>query len=290
MGFQRLRNDGFCVNIEPSSHAPSQKELAMTPLCSLRTVFGLVALMLSMASSAAQGDAETIAVLKKTFQERLPAQKVIHVVPSAFDGLYEVFLGTQILYSNKTADYVLNGTLFDGRTKRDLTAARLNELNRIDFHSLPFEHAIKVVKGDGTRQLAVFSDPDCPYCKELEKELVGLTNVTIYTFLYPLKSIHPEAAEKAHAIWCSPDRAAAWTRWMLKGKLATSKACDGDPTDGLVELGTKLNVVGTPTLYFTTGKRMMGGLSAQQISDLLDQSLAESASKPVRQGAVNPGD
>lgn len=261
----------------------------MNTLHTFRTVVALAFLAIAMPAFPAQDDAETVAFIKKTFQERLPDQEIIHVGPSAMEGLYEVFLGTKILYSNRTADYVLNGSLFDGRTQRDLTKLRLNELNRIDFLSLPFDRAIKSVKGDGTRKLAVFSDPDCPFCKALEKELAGVTNVTIYTFLYPLKRIHPEAQAKAHAIWCSPDRVVAWTQWMLEGKLPASKSCEGDPTDGLVELGQKLRIVGTPTLYFSTGTRAMGGLSAQQISDLLNESHSPSNADPVRQGAATPG-
>jgi thiol:disulfide interchange protein DsbC len=227
--------------------------------------------------SATESDAPGIeATVKKALLERYPNQKIVHVVPSAFPGLYEVYTGSEIFYSDVKADYIVSGRLIDARTKTDLTSGRVDELNRIDFKSLPFERAIKVVKGDGSRQLAVFSDPDCPYCKELEKELASVADVTIYTFLYPLEAIHPKAPEKARNIWCADDRAVAWTQWMLEGKEPKSASCGTDPTAELVKLGKDLNVVGTPTLYFSTGKRMVGGRSAKELAELLEKSVAES--------------
>src|SRR5690606_13205020 len=108
-----------------------------------------------------------------------------------------------------------------------------------------------------SRQLAVFSDPDCPYCKALEKELASVTDVTIYTFLFPLP-IHPDAEAKSRKIWCAPDRAQAWLQWMLEEKTPKGPDCGDSPTGELIELGKKLHITGTPTLYLSTGERVTG--------------------------------
>lgn len=238
----------------------------------LGTALTWVTLAVSMPSSAAtDATASVEASIKKSIEERFPDQKIIHVVPAAMSGLYEVYTGTGIMYSDRDANYLVTGSLIDTRTKIDVTTDRLDELNSIDFRSLPFEKAIKVVRGTGAREIAVFTDPDCPYCKGLEKELAGVTDVTIYTFLYPLTTIHPQAAEKARAIWCSPDRAAAWTQWMLEDKAPQSGTCEGNPVDQLVELGQKLNVQGTPTLYFGSGRRIVGGRPSKDLVELMDK-------------------
>jgi thiol:disulfide interchange protein DsbC len=227
--------------------------------------------------SATENDAPAIeAGVKKTILERYPDQKIVHVVPSAFPGLYEVFTGTEIFYADAKVDYIISGRLIDARTKANLTSNRLDELNSIDFKSLPFERAIKVVKGDGSRQLAVFSDPDCPFCKELEKELAKVTDITVYTFLFPLEEIHPKAPEKTRNIWCADDRAVAWTQWMVEGKEPSSASCSTDPTAELVKLGQGLNIHATPTLYLSTGKRMVGGMTAKELTEVLDKTSAES--------------
>ena len=127
----------------------------------------------------------------------------------------------------------------------------MNERGKVDFKTLPVAQAIKVVKGNGSRTFAVFSDPDCPYCQQLEKSLLSVTDYTMYVYLYPIAALHPQAPVKAHAIWCAPDRALAWNEWMKDKKLpATNKACSGDPIDSLQKLGDTLHINSTPTLFF----------------------------------------
>lgn len=252
----------------------------MQPQPAARISVGLLTIMLSLTVFAAQDDKAPIAAsIQKIFEERFPDQKVIHVIPATVDGLYEIFTGTGILYSDWTGEYLVNGSLIESRTKKDLTAGRVDELNRIDFATLPFDHAIKIVRGSGKRQLAVFSDPDCPYCKHLEKELASVEDVTIYTFLYPLERIHPNAAAKSEAIWCAPDRAAAWLQWMVEGREPGNRTCESNPTRQVVELGKQLHIVATPTIYFSNGRRQTGGMRAKALTDALDQVLG--GSKPL---------
>ncbi len=152
--------------------------------------------------------------LKATLEARLGSDAQIKgIAKSPIAGLYEVNLGSQIIYSDANGDYLLLGDLVDAKSRKNLTEARLADLNRIDFASLPFANAVKVVKGNGSRKIAVFSDPNCPYCRQLENTLKSVDNVTVYTFLYPVLS--PDSTAKAKAIWCSADRAKAWEAWML---------------------------------------------------------------------------
>ena len=140
-----------------------------------------LALAVTMATlgCTAQAD-QTTDKLKATLQARLGSDAPIKSVSSAGRGPYEVNLGSQIIYSDAAGDYVLLGDLVDTKTHKNLTDARLSEINKIDFASLPFANAIKVVKGNGARKIAVFSDPNCPYCKKLETTLQSVDNVTVY--------------------------------------------------------------------------------------------------------------
>lgn len=258
----------------------SHRDLAMRTQHAARVTVAFLVAALSLSASAAQANkAAIVASVQKTFEERFPDQKVIHVIPAAIDGLYEIFTGTGILYSDQTGEYLINGSLIESRTGKDLTSNRVDELNRIDFATLPFDRAIKITRGNGNRKLAVFSDPDCPYCKHLEKELASIDDVTIYTFLFPLVRSHPKAAAKSEAIWCAPDRAAAWLEWMVDGKEPERRTCGDNPTPQLIELGKKLHFTGTPTLYFSDGRRQTGGMSAKDLTDAMDRAVAES--KPI---------
>lgn len=214
------------------------------------------------------------ASVKKAVETAYPKLKVVSVTKTPFNGLYEVFLGEEIFYTDeKFSFFIVEGRVIDPKSRKDLTSERREELTKVDFNTLPLNQAIKVVKGNGSRKLVVFSDPDCPYCKQLEqKSLVGLNDVTIYTFLFPLEGLHPDAANKAKAIWCSPDRTKAWQDWMLNGQLTKAATTCNTPVEELAELGRKLGVRGTPLLIFSNGRRVSGAIPAQELESRLAQS------------------
>lgn len=214
-----------------------------------------------------KASAKEIEALQKTLQERYPTMKIVDIQPAPVEGLYEVFTGTSIAYADKSGEYLLSGSLVQTSTKANLSRDRLNERNAIKFDTLPFDQAIKVVKGDGSRKLAIFTDPDCPYCKRLEEELKSVDNVTMYLFMFPLK-IHPQAERRAKAIWCSADRAQAWEQWVLEKK-EPEGTCTNDPVADTLTLAQKLNVNSTPTLYFENGSRESGALPAATLETRL---------------------
>jgi thiol:disulfide interchange protein DsbC len=245
----------------------------------MNTTSGLATLaaLTLLCSSAPGADAtpDTPAQITATLQERFPGIQIEHVTPvSQLSGMYEVVTANEIAYTDAHADFLFAGKLVDTRTHQDLTTQRWNELHKIDFDSLPFDLAIKTVRGDGSKRLAVFSDPDCPYCQQLETELQDLTGVTIYTFLYPLESVHPGAREKAVKIWCAKDQAAAWADWMVKRVPPQSDACKDEPMAKLQQLGAKLGINSTPTLYFADGMRSDGVMPRAQLEQTLAASTA----------------
>lgn len=221
--------------------------------------------------------------LKARLQSQLGAE-VTEIKRLPVPGWYEVNLGTRIFYSDQQGRYLLVGHLIDLKTDENLTAARLAGLNRINFTQLPLANAIKVVKGKdagkNTRQIAVFSDPNCPYCRQLEKSLAQLDNLTIYTFLYPVLS--SDSMAKAQAIWCAVDRSQAWQDWIRDKKLPNKVAnrssntmtithCDTSVLQKNIALGRELNITGTPTLFFSDGRRLTGAVPAKMLEKELIQ-------------------
>jgi thiol:disulfide interchange protein DsbC len=210
--------------------------------------------------------------LRKTIESTYPKVQVQSVNKTPYGGLYEVFLDGQIIYTDEKFSFLIaEGRLIEPKSKRDVTGERMEELTKVDFSSLPLEQAIKVVKGDGSRKLVVFSDPDCPYCKRLEQnELSNITDVTIYTFLYPLEQLHPDSVNKSKAIWCAPDRANAWQNWIVKGQLVQGTTSCDTPIGKTAALARKLGISSTPTLVFANGKRMLGAYPAKDIEKALN--------------------
>ncbi|MEJ0036266.1 MAG: DsbC family protein [Gammaproteobacteria bacterium] len=251
--------------------------LSLIPACFLLTA----AVAKPVAKPAeAPADSAAAAVIKRTLESRFPGTPIVSVTPSPIPGLYEVFTGETLVYSDKTGDHVFNGQFIDTATRTDITAQRLEAHGRIDFDSLPFERAIKVVKGDGSRKIAVFADPDCPYCQKLEEQMAVLDNLTVYTFLFPLSEIHPDATNKARAIWCAGDRSQVWEQWMVKQKAIPPASCAGDPVAELRTLAKKLYISTTPTFFLDSGRRVRGAMDAAQLAKLLDENKKGSPQSP----------
>jgi len=208
--------------------------------------------------------------LREAMKNTYPELPIKSIQKTDYNDLYEVFIGSQIIYTNDAFDFlIVEGRVVDPKTKIDLTDLRLEELTRVNFNDLPLSDAIKVVKGNGKRKIAIFSDVDCPYCKRLEKkELSNIDNITIYTFLYPL-AIHPEAEEKSKKIWCTKDRAKAWNEYIFKDKLPKNSGDCKTPINKILKLGKDLGISSTPTIILSNGKRVPGAIPYKQLEEYL---------------------
>lgn len=223
------------------------------------------------AQTSAAPPANVLAQVQQRFTAQFPGIRVEGVSPTPYGDLYEIRVGNTLLYANADVTYVLEGNLIDAPTRRNLTAQRQEQLNAINFDELPLELAFLQVHGDGSRKVAIFEDPNCGYCKQLRKTLQTLPNVSIYTFMYPILS--EDSHVKVHSIWCAQDRGATWDAWMLEQKIPPVQECNA-PMDDFVALGRKLNVRGTPTLFFADGSRATGALPMAMLEQRLQQAAA----------------
>lgn len=217
------------------------------------------------------------AAIRKAIAERLPDfPKIDEVTKSPIPGLYEIRLGTDILYTDETGTFLVEGSIIDIRSRMNLTEQRVSRLTAIDFKSLPLKDAIVFKQGNGSRKLVVFADPNCGYCKKFERDLLAVKDVTVYTFLYPI--LGADSTEKSKAIWCAKDSTKAYRDWMLKGTPATDSAqCDTSVLQRNVAFGRKHRINGTPGIVFEDGKHVPGAIGAEQIEK---QLIASKAAKP----------
>jgi thiol:disulfide interchange protein DsbC len=223
-------------------------------------------LLLSCLPAIAQsGEAD----IRKALTKQYPDAEITTISKTSYGGLYEVIVDGEVAYATADGNYLILGSVVDVASKRNLTSARMAKLLEVKWDSLPFSQAIKIVKGDGSRKLAVFSDPDCPYCKRFENELAKVDNVTVYTFLMPVESLHPAAINISKQIWCEKDRAGAWNDYMMKGVKPKASASCNNPVDENMALGNKIKVSGTPTLIFENGQRVPGMVPADKLDKLL---------------------
>ncbi|SDV50429.1 DsbC family protein [Chitinasiproducens palmae] len=232
-----------------------------------RVLVSIASVLAILAAPAARADATTDA-LKAALQKRLGPEATIRGVErSAMPGVYEVNVGSQLIYSDAKGEHVLIGNMIDTASGENLTQTRFSQVNRIDVSKLPLNDAIKTVKGNGRRKLYVFSDPRCPYCHRLEETLKDMKDLTIYTFLYPV--LGPESVDKAKSIWCAKDRTQAWRDWMLDKKDPGNATCDTTALTRNRALGESYGVTGTPTVVLADGSRLPGAVPAAELEKAL---------------------
>jgi thiol:disulfide interchange protein DsbC len=216
------------------------------------------------------------AQVRKLLEEKFQGVVIGNVTKSPY-GFYEVMFDDQLVYTDAKVTYVLVGSLYDTATKKNLTDARMRDLSRVSFDSLPLELAMKKVKGNGARRIAIFSDADCPFCARLENELKSIDNVTIYTFLYPIDQLHPDSARKSRMIWCALDKVKAWDAFFASGTLPQNGGDCDNPLTATHDLGQKMRVTATPTLVFADGSVIPGALPAQRLEAEIAQGEVQAA-------------
>ena len=238
----------------------------------------LVSLMLAMPAGAQQDPlAEKI---KAELKKKIPEAQVDAVRKVPFGGLYEVVVGSEIFYTDEKASFLVLGSIVDMKTRENVTELRMRQLNRVAFDSLPLDQAIKIVRGNGTRRVAVFADPNCGYCKRFERDLIGVTDITVYYFLYPI--LAPDSVQKSKAVWCAPDRGKAWLDYMVRDlALPTETGCNTAAIDKILDWGKGKRITGTPTMFFEDGERVPGAIP---LADF-EKKLAAASTKPAKVSA-----
>jgi thiol:disulfide interchange protein DsbC len=224
--------------------------------------------MLGLMSTFATADVTTV---KANLAKHHPTWEFQNIQTTEMDGIYSAELDGQVVYLNQDAQHILAGSMFRLSDKVNLTRDLTMKMNAVDWKKLPFKDALKTVRGTGARQLAIFSDPNCPYCKQLEVELKKLDNVTIYTFVLAFK---PQSVAPSKQVFCESNPTAAWENLIVKGIQPSSKKSCANPIDRNLALAKELKITGTPTIIFANGMRVPGGIPLEQIEDILKKVSA----------------
>ena len=218
------------------------------------------------------------AAIRKNISERVPDfPKIDEITKTSIPGLYEIRVGTDILYTDEQGNYIIEGQLIETKTRTNLTEQRVAKLTAIDFKALPLKDAMVWKQGTGERKLVIFADPNCGYCKKFERDLLTVKDITVYTFLYPI--LGPDSTEKSKQIWCAKDNAKVWRDWMIKGTpIAESPTCDTSALSRNVALGRKHRINGTPGVVYEDGKMQPGAVGAEAVERQLAASRGKSNS------------
>ena len=236
--------------------------------------FALIAAFLALAFPALAQDPASDRI-KAEIKKQIPDITVDAVRKVPYGGLYEVIVGSEIFYTDEKATFLLMGSLVDMKTRENVTELRMRQVNKVDFASLPLDNAIKIVRGDGSRKIAMFADPNCGYCKRFERDLIGIDNITVYLFLYPI--LAPDSMQKSKAVWCAPDKGKAWLDYMVRDMSVPVNTACTTPIDKILEFGKSKRIQGTPTIFFEDGERVPGAMA---IADFEKKLAAAKAPPP----------
>ena len=228
----------------------------------------ILAALIAAATLAAPVAQAQEATIRKNLGERIPQlQKIDEISRTPINGLWEVRVGTEIIYTDSEGNYLLQGSMIDTKQKKNLTEERVEKLSAIDFDALPVKDAFTIVRGNGKRKLAVFEDPNCSYCKRFERDLQKVDNITIHMFLYPI--LGGDSPDKSRNVWCAKDKGKAWQDQMVRDQAPANASCDTAAIARNLEFGKKHRISGTPTLFFTDGSRVPGAISTAQVEKYL---------------------
>lgn len=236
----------------------------------MQFILKLAVAVVALAASWAHADE---AAVRSALQQNFPNDAIKSISKTPVPGVMETVVDGRIFYLTDDGRYLLGGPLIDIKANQNLTQAHLDRINAIPFDSLPLARAIKRVKGNGSRRIAIFEDPDCPYCRKLEQEMRGIDNLTTYVFLYPIEQLHPGSSNKSKAIWCAKDRAKAWDDAMRNGAVPAGPANCANPIEKNIAYGREHGINGTPTMILANGHRLVGAVSR----DELEKQLASAA-------------
>jgi thiol:disulfide interchange protein DsbC len=236
-----------------------------------------ISLVLALPALGQQPDTDRIrADLKKKLPEA-PAIDAVRKIPYA--GLYEVIMGNEVFYTDGQTSFLVVGQVIDLRTKENVTELRQRQLNKVNFADLPLDSAIKIVRGNGSRKVAIFEDPNCGYCKKFERDLAGVSDITVYVFLYPILS--ESSMSQSRSIWCSSDRAKAWLDHMVRDAPVTGDGSCANPIEKNLAFGQAKRITGTPTLIFEDGDRVPGVIPVAE----LEKKLMAAKNPPAKVSA-----
>jgi len=235
----------------------------------------LVATTAATALFALPAFAQDVDKVKAALKKSIPEAPVDSVRKVPYSGLYEVVVGGDIFYTDENGAFLVMGSIVDLKTKENVTEARSRQLNKVNFAALPLDSAIKIVRGNGSRKVAIFEDPNCGYCKRFERDLMGVSDITVYVFLYPILS--PDSMEKSKQVWCAADRGKAWLDLMVRETLPQGEGKCATPIDKTLAFGREKKIQGTPTIFFEDGERVPG---AMPIADFEKKLAAAKAASP----------
>lgn len=200
------------------------------------------------------------------------------VKPAPARGLFEVLFekggGIGLVFIDFAKKHLLEGQVMNLATKQPVIAheqelPKPKQFTGVDPKLIPVQHAFTIGNPKGSKKMYVFTDPDCPYCRNLHPELIKLEklmpDLAIHIMLYPLQQLHPQAYDKARVVLSSKSRQNLDKAFEGK-ELPKPKGAEGKASvDAIIQFSQEQGINGTPTILLPNGSPYQGARSAEAI-------------------------
>jgi thiol:disulfide interchange protein DsbC len=221
-------------------------------------------------ASAQAAEPPANATARQALHDIVPQAKVDTVEPAPLPGFRQVIVGSQLVYVSDDGKYMLQGTLYDTGSKRDLTGARLAIDHKRKVDAVPLSKRIVFAPEKPKYKVVVFTDLDCGYCRKLHSQIAQYNKLGIevdYLF-FPRSGLNSPSYDKAVSVWCAKDRKATFT--AAKAGVAPKPAKCDNPVAEEYKLGAQVGVDGTPTIFAPDGTKIGGYLSPTEMLGKLE--------------------
>jgi thiol:disulfide interchange protein DsbC len=241
--------------------------LKFPPLLPFLAVILLAGVAQAQAPQQAKpGNAATKEDPRAAIVRKIEGIKLEDVRMTPIEGIFEVTRGSEISYSTADGRYVIIGDMIDVDNDANISENRRRTIRTRMIDSVPESEMLVFSPKHPKYTVTVFTDIDCGYCRKLHSQIAEYNKqgIRVRYLFYPRSGPNTESWHKAEAVWCSANRNEALTR-AKNGEDLPAKKCPADIVARDWELGHKLAVEGTPSIFLPNGEMLPGYLPPAQL-------------------------
>jgi thiol:disulfide interchange protein DsbC len=205
------------------------------------------------------------------------------VKPASSHGLHEVFFekngGFGIIFVDYGKKHLIQGPMIDLKTKEVVAAhekefPKPKQFSGVDPKLIPAQYAAVMGNPKGTKKIYVFTDPDCPYCRQLHPILQQLEklmpDLAINIMIFPIRQLHPQSYDKSRVVLAAKKRNLLDKAFEGK-ELPKPKGDEGKAeVDAIIKFSEEQGINGTPMILLQDGKVYQGPRTAEAMKKALE--------------------
>jgi thiol:disulfide interchange protein DsbC len=216
-------------------------------------------------------------MVQKAIRSLSAQVEVDSIEPAPMPGFYQVIASGQMVYVSADGKYMLHGDLVDLSRHQNVNDIAWARFRKAELAKVPATERIVFAPAHPKYTVTVFTDVNCGFCRALHKQVAAFNKagIAVEYLAWPREGVtmtsgRPTATyTEMVSVWCAADRKLAFT--AAKDGRAPKPASCSNPVKDEFDLGVKLGVDGTPTIYGPDGRVLGGYVTPDQLLQALQQ-------------------